>query len=67
MSRGDAVDFAQALGFESITPIPLSARFGDNVTSRSERLRWFDGPTLLEFLETLDADHGLAGRRFVRR
>jgi len=61
---GDYFGFAQALGFESITPIPLSARFGDNVTSRSERLRWFEGPTLLDFLETLDADHGLAERPF---
>ncbi len=61
---GDYFGFAQALGFESITSIPLSARFGDNVTSRSERLRWYDGPTLLEFLENLDADHGLAERPF---
>jgi len=61
---GDYFGFAQALGFESIASIPVSARFGDNVTSRSERLRWYDGPTLLDFLETLDADHGLAERPF---
>ena len=28
--------FAASLGFASITPIPMSARFGDNVTSRSD-------------------------------
>jgi bifunctional enzyme CysN/CysC len=61
---GDYFGFAQGLGFESITSIPLSARFGDNVTSHSGRLRWYDGPTLLEFLENLDADHGLAVRPF---
>src|SRR5262245_5168448 len=37
---GDYFGFAQSLGFASITPIPLSARFGDNVTARSERMRW---------------------------
>ena len=61
---GDYFGFVQALGFESITSIPLSARFGDNVTSRSERLRWYEGPTLLEYLETVDADHELAARPF---
>ncbi len=61
---GDYFGFAQALGFASITPIPLSARFGDNVTTRSERMRWYEGPTLLEYLETIDADHGLETRPF---
>jgi bifunctional enzyme CysN/CysC len=61
---GDYFAFAAALGFASVTPIPLSARYGDNVTRRSERLRWFEGPTLLEHLETLEADTGLAGRPF---
>jgi bifunctional enzyme CysN/CysC len=52
----DYFGFAQALGFASITPIPLSARFGDNVTRASSRMHWYDGPTLLEFLETLDVE-----------
>src|SRR5688500_3112184 len=51
--------FAAALGFESITAIPLSARFGDNVTTRSANMPWYEGPTLLEALETLNvADTG---------
>ena len=48
--------FARGLDFETITPIPLSARFGDNVTSRSERTPWYDGPTLAGRLETIDAE-----------
>ncbi|WP_352962354.1 hypothetical protein [Mesorhizobium sp. M1393] len=32
--------------------IPMSARFGDNVTERSARLAWYEGPTLIEPLET---------------
>ena len=52
----DYLAFAQALEFSSITPIPVSARLGDNVTRRSERMRWFDGPTLLEQLEGLSIE-----------
>ncbi|HQT59714.1 MAG TPA: sulfate adenylyltransferase subunit CysN [Acidiphilium sp.] len=40
--------------FETITPIPLSARHGDNVVHRSARMTWHDGPTLLEHLETIE-------------
>jgi bifunctional enzyme CysN/CysC len=61
---GDYFGFAKSLGFASITPIPVSARYGDNVTGRSEKLRWFDGPTLLEYLEDLDAEAGLADKAF---
>jgi len=53
---GDYLGFAQALDFASITTIPVSARFGDNVTERSERMCWYDGPSLLEHLESLDVD-----------
>src|SRR6185312_12443065 len=45
-----------ALDFASITTIPVSARYGDNVTERSERMRWYDGPSLLEHLESLDVE-----------
>ena len=48
--------FAASLGFASITPIPMSARFGDNVTRRSEKMGWYAGPTLLEHLETIVVD-----------
>ncbi|WP_203293860.1 sulfate adenylyltransferase subunit CysN [Maricaulis parjimensis] len=45
---------AEELGFETITPIPMSARYGDNVTRHSESMSWYKGPTLLEHLEELD-------------
>jgi len=61
---GDYFGFAQALGFASITPIPLSARYGENVTARSERMRWYDGPTLLEYLESVEVDQALAQKAF---
>ncbi|TIO91602.1 MAG: GTP-binding protein, partial [Mesorhizobium sp.] len=52
----DYGEFAQSLGFNSIVPIPMSARFGDNVTSRSERTPWYSGPSLIEHLETVPVD-----------
>jgi bifunctional enzyme CysN/CysC len=45
---------ADTLGFETITPIPMSALKGDNVTMRSEAMAWHSGPTLLEHLENID-------------
>ena len=60
----DYLGFAQSLGFTSITPVPVSARFGENVTQRSERMPWYDGPTLLEHLENLDVDHALEAKPF---
>jgi bifunctional enzyme CysN/CysC len=60
----DYLRFAQALGFESVTPIPVSARFGDNITQRSGNMRWYEGPTLLEHLESLDIDHALERKPF---
>ncbi|RIY41553.1 sulfate adenylyltransferase subunit CysN [Neopusillimonas maritima] len=45
--------FAQALGFESITAIPVSALKGDNMVERSTHTGWYTGPTLLGYLETV--------------
>ena len=45
--------FAQSLGLKDITAIPLSALAGDNVVDRSDRLAWYEGPTLIELLESL--------------
>lgn len=46
---------AEPLGFDSITAIPLSALKGDNITSRSAHTPWYQGPTLMACLETIDA------------
>ena len=37
-------------------PIPMSARYGDNVVQRSEHMPWYHGPTLLDHLETVDVE-----------
>jgi len=49
---------AAALRFESIEPIPLSARFGDNVCTTSASMPWHDGPSLLTHLETVEIGDG---------
>jgi len=45
--------FARQLGLKDIRPIPLSALAGDNVVRKSEKLAWYQGPTLIELLESL--------------
>lgn len=50
----DYLHFAKGLGFDQIAPIPVSARYGDNVTYKSERTPWYDGPSLLDHLESVE-------------
>ncbi len=52
----DYRQFSQELGFQTIVPIPMSARYGDNVTGRSDKTPWYSGPTLIEHLETVSVD-----------
>lgn len=56
--------FAESLGFKSIVPIPMSARFGDNVTRRSEKMGWYSGPTLLEHLESVAVEEDAVAQAF---
>lgn len=45
--------FADSLGLKDVTAIPLSALAGDNVVEASENMAWYQGPTLIELLESL--------------
>ncbi len=47
-------DFASQLGLKDIRPIPLSALAGDNVVTKGDKLAWYQGPTLIELLESLN-------------
>ena len=49
----DYAAFARDAGIEAFTAIPVSGLNGDNVTSRSDAMSWYDGPALLEYLETV--------------
>ncbi len=48
--------FAHQIGIEDITCIPISAVKGDNITVLSEQTPWYDGPTLMDYLETVPVD-----------
>jgi bifunctional enzyme CysN/CysC len=54
------------LGLPDMQVIPMSALYGDNVADGSERMPWYEGPTLLEHLEAVEisTDHDLEHRRF---
>jgi sulfate adenylyltransferase subunit 1 len=49
----DFLQLARELGIPLVQCIPISALEGDNVVDRSARTPWYDGPTLLEHLETV--------------
>jgi sulfate adenylyltransferase large subunit len=57
---------SQRLELRDVRVIPMSALRGDNVAQRGEGMPWYDGPTLLEHLETVEiaGDRDLDHRRF---
>ncbi len=58
--------FAQELGFESITAIPVSALEGHNVvTADRSVMPWYGGPSFLEWLETVPAEAPDKGQPFA--
>jgi bifunctional enzyme CysN/CysC len=61
---GEYSAFASQLGFSSIMSIPISARYGDNVAERSGKTPWYRGPTLLDYLETIDVESEITGKPF---
>jgi len=62
----DFTAFAAKLGLSHVDAIPVSALHGDNVVTRSQRTPYYEGPPLLEYLETLEiaADQNLVDARF---
>ena len=52
----DYGQFAASLGFASITAIPISALGGDNIIESSANTPWYTGPTLMEYLETVQLE-----------
>lgn len=52
----DYMRFVEPLQIPDITCIPLSALDGDNVVEKSARTPWYEGPALLDFLETVPID-----------
>lgn len=59
-------EFSKQLDVKDITFIPVSAKLGDNVVNRSEKMPWYKGKTLLNHLETVEvaSDNNLENARF---
>lgn len=51
--ESDYISFAKQLKLKEISFIPASALTGDNVVSKSDKMPWYKGKPLLEFLETV--------------
>jgi bifunctional enzyme CysN/CysC len=58
--------FATKLDVPDLTIVPISALHGDNVVTRSEKMPWYDGPSLLHHLEHVHiaSDRNLVDVRF---
>lgn len=52
----DYAAFAQSIGIEAFTAMPISGYVGDNITTRSDNTAWYTGPTLIEHLETVEVN-----------
>ena len=57
-------DFAKTLDLVDPYFLPMSALLGDNVVDKGDNMDWFDGPTLMEHLETVDVEVGVDLERF---
>ncbi len=79
VNKMDLVDFAQErfesickeygeflakVGLEPVSFIPVSARLGDNISQRSEKMAWYDGPTVLETLDGFEKEQPPSDRPF---
>ena len=56
--------FAAQIGLTGFTAIPMSALDGDNITERSDKAPWYDGPPLMRWLEQAPVEADLQGQSF---
>ena len=56
--------FAEEIGLDDVVSIPLSALRGDNVTGPSPETPWYDGPSLIGYLEQVELDDDLQSAPF---
>ncbi|MFO7981937.1 MAG: sulfate adenylyltransferase subunit CysN [Desulfuromonadales bacterium] len=65
--RREYENFSAGLGFDRITAIPISALNGDNVIESSANTPWYEGPALMEYLETVQVSDASARKPFRMR
>jgi sulfate adenylyltransferase subunit 1 len=52
-------EVASQLGLKDVTYIPISALNGDNIVDKSTQINWYEGKSLLEFLEDIQIDNDI--------
>jgi bifunctional enzyme CysN/CysC len=52
---GEYGQFLKSIGLEMPTILPVSAREGDNIATRGDKLAWFKGPSVLQALDAIPA------------
>ena len=64
--KEDFEAFAAKLDVKDVHFIPISALKGDNVVNRSEHMNWYEGSTLMYYLENVHiaSDHNFIDTRF---
>ena len=62
----DYRSFAASIGIRDFVAIPISSLAGDNITSSSGNTSWYEGPSLISHLETVEIDATDAQQRPFR-
>lgn len=57
--KDDYSKAAATLGLENVNYIPISAFNGDNIVEKSDKMGWYNGPSLLEFLEDVEVSEDI--------
>ena len=62
----DYAEVVKSLGLQDVHYIPVSALQGDNIVDKSEKMNWYEGESLLHFLENVEIqqDINLTDARF---
>ncbi len=62
--KAEYLEFMQHLGLQPAAFIPVSAREGDNLSSRSRHTKWYKGPTVIEQLDRFEKAADDSGKPF---
>lgn len=62
--KADYNKMSETLNIRNVVFIPISAKDGDNVVNKSERMPWYTGQPLLEYLETVSIVHKVGSKEF---
>lgn len=55
----DYTNLVKSLNLHDVHYVPVSALHGDNIVDKSERMSWYEGESLLHFLENVEIQHDI--------